>query len=97
MKYRLAKDTLFVKAGASVIFYESEKSPEFVILKSGDKSTVELNLYGKHRLVARLIKVGWIEEVKPREWWVHKGHVDSMCSVRPINTDFFIKVREVIE
>ena len=68
-KYRLKKDLPFAKAGAEVRF---------------DNKTFNFEAYSEEfngqwfpfapSMQTDLISRGWIEEVKPREFWVLKNH-----------------------
>jgi len=103
MKYKLKKDLPFAQAGEQArCFYGSSV---FSITYRMD--SVDFNLTSEE-YIDKLIRDGWIEEVKPREWVLE---IDtSLCgevshAVRPANAkgrmlhkdSEIIKVREVIE
>ena len=97
MKYKLKRDLPFAKAGDNVEVNPGGCIP-FANYSSGTFSTSE-------EYIDKLIKEGWIEEVKPREWelWLDKDgcvtatskeccipiHVGNICKE-------IIKVREVL-
>ncbi len=97
MTYKLKRDLPFAKAGAEVftddvgvyIMYEEKDYSEAVMLD------YNLDLDG-------LIKDGWIEEVKPREWWIVDCSepawlfTKDQMEIKKENGCKFIKVREVI-
>ena len=96
MKYLLKKDLPFAKAGAIV---SVEKGAPITFI---DKRNVEYacNYLGEKKL----IEDGWIEEAKPREWWVlEKQNSISIYEdkemaehLRNPQSNLIIKVREVL-
>lgn len=78
-KYRLKKDLPFAKAGTEV-----KIDDKFFVIKKDDFYLVGLKLcraaqenilvdliIGHIDDLPTLISEGWIEEVKPREWWMN--------------------------
>ena len=90
MKYRLKKDLPFAKAGTELVLKGEDRirpsgAEEYLICITED--------------LPRLIKEGWIEEVKPREWEVYEydGKLyDAKNMLDPLSLTKF-KVKEVIE
>jgi len=73
MKYRLKKDLPFAKAGEIVNYKDL----------GGDAINIELN--GLCCYIPNIVKGFWIEEVKPREWWVTEHRDHSAGIVRRIS------------
>ena len=66
MKYILVKDLPFAKAGAIVVVGGYTKLIQVDGYTIGDDNS-------KHRpSIQKLIEDGWIEEVKPREFYINK-------------------------
>jgi len=97
MKYKLKKDLPFAQAGEQArCFYGSSV---FSITYRMD--SVDFNLTSEE-YIDKLIRDGWIEEVKPREWYISETVVRDYGRER--KESFFkhdrsdlVKVREVTE
>jgi len=93
-KYRLLKDLPFAKAGAEV-------GVELAISVRGKDNF--LTWIGDPKDLESLIDEGWIEEVKPREFYiVFDKNSKILGAIDDQRTTFlgahrFIKVREVLE
>ena len=99
MKYILKKDFLFAKAGKEVrIFYGASQSS---ILFNTDISTIDLHISSSAEIY--LLKEGWIEEVKLKEFYIiiHKDDNITMEDKIPERCELhncrIIKVREIVE
>lgn len=96
MKYRLKKDLPFAKTGQEV-----RESLNGIQIKRNDKSSEFWITLGDKE---KLIDEGWIEEVKPREFWVApfnetQESINGKRYKQVINpTDFYgaFKVQEVL-
>ena len=97
MKYRLKKDLPFAKAGAKIKPPQDEGCAYDVENINGDWWCI-----GYEEELPKLISEGWIEEVKPREWYICwdecmiSNIVNEKNGVIP-NWDNIVKVREVID
>ena len=106
-KYRLAKDLPFAKAGAEVGYSASR-----IFVQRGEtrlEACIDaLDFLGPNpeiiqKELQRLIDEGWIEEVKPREFYiVFDKNSKILGAIDDQRTTFlgahrFIKVREVLE
>ena len=97
IEYQTARDLPFTKAGHKVEVNPSGCLP-FVNYSTEVFSTTE-------EYVDKLISEGWIEEVKPREWWVLECETpgllwageDIKAQLKKNPNLKFIKVREVIQ
>jgi len=103
MKYKLKRDLPFAKAGKEVKVNPTGCIP-FINYSSGEFATTE-------EYVDKLLSEGWIEEVKPREWWeiertdvgfYYDDRFGSYEEAEGIRNSHYknsriIKVREVIE
>ena len=100
MKYILKKDLPFAKAGAEVVF--NDKSLCFEVKSDRWSSDSGDYKFVGHSNKSSLIKDGWIEEVKPREWIIEVTKEQQY--IRPADAkgrlyssgSEIIKVREVI-
>ena len=70
MKYILKKDLPFAKAGAEVVF--NDKSLCFEVKSDRWSSDSGDYKFVGHSNKSSLIKDGWIEEVKPRTFYINK-------------------------
>lgn len=110
MKYRVLREMPFAKAGAEVLYkFQNDSYP---IFKAGHICTI-LHIECNKTDLNRLIEEGWIEEVKPREFyliqaqdlggvWHIVDYAFNIDNARDKATSRpenarFIKVREVIE
>ena len=96
MKYVLAKDLPFAKAGSKIKIEFNE-----ILIKTEEGSPFGYHQYSD-QFLQHLIDCGWIKEVKPREFYVRvsKNIPISICEDLEPLKDFsneIIKVREVLE
>ena len=79
MKYRLKKDLPFAKAGQEL---EEELPIEYnqsVLWYREDMGNNSRQTLCRRFEIPQYIEEGWIEEVKPREWWIAVGtHIGIM-------------------
>ena len=82
MRYILAKDLPFAKAGSEIVF-----ESDVVNNTSGDMIRVKVNdnikqyayrFIGYVQEKERLISEGWTKEVIPREWWISESVLRDM-------------------
>ena len=102
MKYKLKKDLPFAKAGEELITDSICVYTMGDVFNAGAKRQTKLYLGD----ILELTESGWIEEVKPREWYVGLTSQGFTCGIAD-NRDYFehlerlpnklIVVREVIE
>lgn len=90
MRYRLKKELPFAKAGDEIHIGECIYTDDMEAWAIGERGDLK-----------KLIEDGWIEEVKPREWWVGE---QVLMNEDITNTNYdppegikYIKVLEVIE
>ena len=108
IEYQTARDLPFTKAGSEVNLMSKGCVPVSIFDFRGITGSVPNVDVAKDHL-DYLISEGWIEPIKPREWWVNM-HKDSgnnyFCNTKDeaIRTmwgvpehNHIIKVREVIE
>ena len=105
MKYKLKKDLPFGKAGMDVQFsLEVEQHPKLYLCSQDvtDFNSYWITFEGDRDDLKGLITDGWIEEVKPREWYISETVVRDYGRER--KESFFkhdrsdlVKVREVTE
>lgn len=115
MKYRLKKDLPFAKAGTKV--YSCNGNDDFGIIEEDCFVICELKNHTKDFSIYQyrgslmfigekqnLIDEGWIEEVKPKEWYVKEfegGSLSHMYDKREVLSQLLggriFKVREVID
>ena len=92
MKYKLKKDLPFAQAGEQArCFYGSSV---FNITYRMD--SVDFNLTSEE-YIDKLIRDGWIEEVKPVELYVRYDHFTTLDEMKYWDKSKFIKVKKVIE
>jgi hypothetical protein len=63
MKYQLKKDLPFAKAGSPIKVYPEGSTPMILFDHINEVDVSE-------EFIPKLLDEGWIEEVKPREFWV---------------------------
>jgi|GEM_PF-6449327 hypothetical protein len=98
MKYRLLKEFPFVDPGTVLNLWMNG-----LFLTDNKTMIIPFNARESTQVIDELIKNGWIEELKPREFWllVQAGSVRAgftekhHCCSEDINK--LIKVREVLE
>ena len=109
MKYRLRKKLPFAEIGARVFFLFNGKS-QFQHTNGYDVIADGIRFWCKESDIDKLLKEGWIEEIKPREFEVefykdgsfglknNRGDI-LMGIMNSLQTDpiEIIKVREVID
>ena len=91
MKYKLKKDLPFAKAGAEVEIGGQPLKLVWVMRVTKRKPDDLIYIGTKNEL----IEGGWIEEVKPREFWISKNQFFVLID-KPREAEKYIKVREVI-
>jgi len=112
-RYRTKRDMPLVKAGTEVYSINYDCDYTFRKITIG-RDDYQLRIYvGTYDDIVKLIDEGWIEEIKPREWWVlkPKDGVDNKArlyqSAGQAGDDYqkeagsgwfeIIKVREVLD
>jgi len=106
MNYRLKKDLPFAKAGTIIELSPSEGCIPMAIYDFRDLPGSEAsNVNISKEYLDELISEGWIEPIKPREWWVLECETpgllwageDIKAQLKKNPNLKFIKVREVIQ
>ena len=74
MKYKLKRDLPFAKAGSVILYSENRKEFDGSLGSVSDMMSVEtdkgyLSQWVEIGAKDNLLSEGWIEEVKPREWY----------------------------
>ena len=99
-KYRLKKDLPFAKAGVEIEIGCNNNYDELINSRKDKKPAIYLK--GQVSL-QNLLNDGWIEEVKPREFWIEVDpesglslHRDTKSEKKGYTFTELIKVREVI-
>ena len=100
MKYRLKKDLPFAKAGDKI--FQDEINLKYYVNNN-------MGLFYVGSDINQLLSEGWIEEVKPREFYIEIRKSDGVAtdvyelidashnSANMIERYDYIKVREVVE
>lgn len=98
-KYRLTKDLPFAKAGTSIEFERKEGYFPAMLMKSTTPNNIWITFEGSLVSWNKLHTEGWIEEAKPREFWIRADHITTEGEIenRYWDKSRFIRVREVIE
>ena len=110
MRYRLKKDLPFAKVETDVYNFNANKNfnegDEEVYIPLTNTDIYKLRFVTPNQMIyigqlSELISRGWIEEVKPREWYAIDND-NPMFLHKDINTlkgnrKKIIKVREVLE
>jgi hypothetical protein len=103
MKYRLKKDLPFADAGTEVWIDNTWTAWIDANVYAPNYGVTEFEtrkvMLGKS---STLVAEGWIEEVKPREYWVayNEDKILGVCKYDNetfVGTTHFVKVREVLE
>ena len=89
MKYKLKRDLPFAKAGKEVF----EDDASFYIEAEVGIIWCFAEIKDRHKLISE----GWIEEVKPREYYVYDSPECVTAYREQWESGSLIKVREVIE
>ena len=101
MEYQTARDLPFAEAGTKIELSLSEGCIPMSLYNIKDCEVVI-----SKEFIGQLISEGWIEEFKPREWWVRildENHIEiTKNEIELAGWSFdrlskIIKVREVIE
>ena len=75
MNYKLKRDLPFAKAGSEVVLegdvviVQEASKQRIAVRVEDDPDWYTYRFIGHKKNLNRFIKEGWIEEVKPREWW----------------------------
>jgi len=102
MKYKLKRDLPFAKAGSVILYSENRKEFDGSLGSVSDMMSVETNKGYLSQWVEigakdNLLSEGWIEEVKPREYYIYDCPECVTAYREQWESGSLIKVREVME